>query len=325
MDPVTQAALGGAVGILVGGPRHRRAGGLAGLVAGLLPDADIFIGSESDPLLAVEYHRHFTHALVFQPVIATVAVLAALCLLRWRVPARALWLPALAGAVSHPLCDLWTSYGTRIWWPFSEIRAAWDLVSVIDPLVTVPLLAGFLVCLARPEKSRPVKLALGWVVGYLVLACCLQGWARLTVSDYLAAEGRRPARLAVKPSFGNIVVWRALWIEEGRVHVAAVRAGVVSEGGSAPLVTEIAEGGQKARDFQRFAHFSDDWLIRHPDHPEVIGDARYAMLPDSLRPLWGIGVGGPPGGHASWETFRERDPAAARRLWAMVLGTLDPG
>ncbi len=34
----------------------------------VIPDMDVLIRSASDPLLAIEYHRHFTHALAFIPV-----------------------------------------------------------------------------------------------------------------------------------------------------------------------------------------------------------------------------------------------------------------
>ncbi|CAN5366173.1 metal-dependent hydrolase [soil metagenome] len=332
MDPVTQGALGGVVGLVVAGGRaHRRAAGFVGVVAGLLPDADVFIRSARDPLLAIEYHRHFTHAWIFQPVVAAVAVLlvvGVLGLFRRRPPAGALILPALLGALSHPFCDLWTSYGTRVWWPFAATREAFDWVSVIDPLVTLPLLAGLVGALWRPGRRCWAVAALVWVGAYLALASVQQGRAREALGEHLARAGVVPERLTVKPSFGNIIVWRGLWIAGGKVHAAAVRAGkevTVREGESAELVEAWESGGVQQRDFERFAHFSDRWLIRHPDDPEVIGDARYAMLPDSLRPLWGIGVGGDPGEHVTWETFRGRDRGGFARLWQMVLGAEGSG
>ncbi len=42
----------------------RRYAALAGAVAGLAPDIDAFIQSGDDALLVLDYHRHFTHALL---------------------------------------------------------------------------------------------------------------------------------------------------------------------------------------------------------------------------------------------------------------------
>jgi len=39
-----------------------------GALAGMAPDLDILIRSSSDPLLKLEFHRHFSHSLFFIPV-----------------------------------------------------------------------------------------------------------------------------------------------------------------------------------------------------------------------------------------------------------------
>src|SRR5690606_5994513 len=145
MDPLTHSALGATIAMAVAPANHRRAAALVGAIAGLLPDADVLIGSESDPLLAIEYHRHFTHAWIFQPVVALIAVGIALALLRIGSRKQSfgrLYVSALAAAFSHPFCDGWTSYGTRLLWPFSDRRISWDWVSVIDPLITLPLVTA---------------------------------------------------------------------------------------------------------------------------------------------------------------------------------------
>ena len=61
--------------------------------------------------------------------------------------------------------------------------------------------------------------------------------------------------------------------------------------------------------------------MRHPRRPELIGDARYAMLPTSLEPLWGIVVDpSAPGGAVRFETGRKLTPEIRTRFVAMLLG-----
>ncbi len=87
------------------------------------------------------------------------------------------------------------------------------------------------------------------------------------------------------------------------------------------LKASLPEGATLRRDLDRFAHFSDGYLIWHPERPDVIGDARYAMLPNGLVPLWGIEFdSAKPDRHAPFLTFRERNPEGFRKLWEMVRG-----
>ena len=68
MDPLTQGALGAALPLAT----RRRAGAVAagalGFVAGMAADLDVLIRSDLDTLLYLQYHRQFTHSLIFIPV-----------------------------------------------------------------------------------------------------------------------------------------------------------------------------------------------------------------------------------------------------------------
>ena len=73
MDIVTQSILGAAAAQSVAKKEHVRLATLIGLVSGVIADADVFIRSSSDPLLVLEFHRHFTHSIFFIPIGALVA------------------------------------------------------------------------------------------------------------------------------------------------------------------------------------------------------------------------------------------------------------
>ena len=68
MDPVTQGLVGSAVCQTVGNPKRIFAITIISFLSALAPDLDIFIRSNSDPMLFLEYHRQFTHSLVFIPI-----------------------------------------------------------------------------------------------------------------------------------------------------------------------------------------------------------------------------------------------------------------
>ena len=67
MDPVTQGVLGASVGQAASRASDLRAAAVLAALSGMAPDLDVLIRSDVDPLLFLEYHRHFTHSLVFIP------------------------------------------------------------------------------------------------------------------------------------------------------------------------------------------------------------------------------------------------------------------
>lgn len=67
MDPLTQGMLGAALTLSVSKREHLRAAAVLGGLSGMAPDLDVLIRSSQDPLLFLEYHRQFTHSLLFIP------------------------------------------------------------------------------------------------------------------------------------------------------------------------------------------------------------------------------------------------------------------
>lgn len=163
MDTFTQAYLGAAAAQALARPDEVRKATAIGLVAGALADADIFIRTPNDPLFGVLMHRHFTHALVFIPLGALLAVLLSR-LFRVKISFGRAWLFAFAAYATHAPLDLCTSYGTAILWPFSSGRYSWDIISIIDPVFTGVLVLLIALCwfrrsplLARSALAKAVK------------------------------------------------------------------------------------------------------------------------------------------------------------------------
>ena len=340
MDPLTHTVFG--VACAMAGTRQkgsRRAAALAGLAGGLLPDADILIRSATDPLFAIEYHRHFTHSLAFLPVIAVIGAQVAAWLLRLfkrPVSMTTLLLPALLGGLSHLFCDAWTSYGTRLWWPFASTRVSLNWISVIDPVFTIPLVACIALAL-RYASRRAAAVGLTWAALYLGFCIGQQRRASSALDRWLATSPLpNVSRVEVKPSFGNVILWRALVEAGGECHVLAIRCPLggpptLQPGPSQPILTSpelaaaamgIPPDSTQARDIRRFYHFSDSWVGRHPSDPMVLGDLRYANLPAEINPLWGIRLDpGSPQEHVQWRTFRGDPTPSLLRLARLVEGS----
>lgn len=286
MDIVTQAVLGAATASAIAPRTQRRLAAGIGLWAGILPDFDALIQSSDDPLLVLDYHRHFSHALAFVPLGALLAALLLWPWLRKRLPFARLYAYSLAGYALSGLLDACTSYGTHLWLPFSDAKAAWNLIAVVDPVFTLCLLISLWISLRKPASAAVywgfllAGLYLG--TGYLQQQRAADATARIA-----QARGHQPQQLTAKPTLGNLILWRTLYRHDGRIYADAVHAGWRLRhyaGESAPLLTEVPP--EKAATIARFSRFADGWLIATPSG--LIGDARYAMLPTSLTPIWGI-------------------------------------
>jgi inner membrane protein len=298
MDPLTHALLGGVAAHALLPRRLAGRAWMVGAAAALLPDADVLIRSAADPLLAIEHHRGFTHALAFAPLGAAVAALPWLAARPMRAERGALYLAALVGYASHGPLDAATTYGTQLLWPFAAVRSAWHLVSIIDPLVTLLLAVGLAVSL-RVRTAAPAVAALLACAAYLGLGG-VQRERALAYQARLAVErGHDRTRGAVFPTVANRLVWRSLYLDGDSLHAERLR--VPFRGGptagdgyrvarlrEADLPAGLRGDPRILRDFRRFAWFSDGWLARAPADTGMIGDARYSLRADAYEPVWGI-------------------------------------
>jgi inner membrane protein len=335
MDLLTHGLLGAATAQLAARDRELRVAAGVGAAAALLPDADALIRSSTDPLFFIEYHRHFTHALLFIPVGALIAALLLWPLLRGRLPFVRIYVFALLGYALHGLLDACTSYGTHLLWPLSDARAAWSIVAVMDPaftlLVGIPTLIGIVV---RRRYAAVLALFLG--AAYLTAGVVQHHRALHETRAVAQQRGHDTAFMTVKPTMANLLLWRSIYVSSGNVYVDAVRVGsggtMHYPGESAPLIVpeqvhRVPAGSRAHTDVMRFAFFSDGLLTPHPSQALTYGDARYSMLPDSLRPIWSVRVDpARPDAHVAFLIDRSMTADERRRFLAMLRGRpLDTG
>jgi len=330
MDPLTQGVLGASLPQACVDRRQAVSAGLLGFLAGMAADLDVLIRSSQDPLLFLEYHRQFTHSLVFIPVGGLVCAL----LLHWLLGRRRglrfrqSWLFCTLGYATHAVLDACTTYGTMLLWPFSEERFAWNTISIIDPLFTLPLLLA-VVLAGMLRNPRIARWGLLWGLCYMGLGL-LQREAAEEMGRELAAErGHVPVRLEAKPSFANILVWKTVYETEDRYYVDGVRATLWPRHfeGNSVLKLDLDRDmpwldrdSQQARDIERFRWFSNGYIARDPIYANRVMDIRYSMLPNEIDPLWSIEVrkGAGRWDHALYRVHRDANPDRARRLWEMI-------
>ncbi len=330
MDIITQGLIGATAAQAGAKPNEVRLGALVGFCAPLLADADVLIRSSEDPLLFLEYHRYFTHALLFIPVGALIASLLLWPLLRKQLAFKRIYLYAFLGFATAGFLDACTSYGTHLLWPFSDDRIAWSIISIFDPVFSLALIAAIVIGVVKYQPLAG-RVGMMFAAAYLSLGAIQHERAESLAQLQAQQRGHTAERLIVKPTMGNLLLWRSVYETNGMYYVDAVRVGIpdnsrVFAGNRVQAfdinrdLPQLTDQMMVYRDIKRFELFSNGFLAWHPERPNVLGDVRYAMLPTSIRPLWGIELNlDATNEHVTFDNYRAMSETERKAFIAMLL------
>lgn len=155
MDSLTQIVLGAAVGAAVCGKKLGNHAILWGAVAGTIPDLDVLASPFQDMVQQLTFHRSITHSIFFAIIMSPIF---AWLLHAWYKKHEAsykdwFWLFFL-GFTTHALLDCFTTWGTKVFYPFSSYGVSFHNIFVIDPLYTIPFLLCLIVVMFYKKHDR---------------------------------------------------------------------------------------------------------------------------------------------------------------------------
>ena len=329
MDPVSQGAVGAAFAQSAAKKENIILIGFIGFLAGLAPDLDVLIRSEDDPILFLEYHRQFSHSLFFIPIGSFFVALFILPFVRGLMSLRMVYIASFLGYATHGLLDACTSYGTQLFWPFSDQRVTWNNISIVDPIFTVPIV--ILLAIAITKRKRIFSfIAIGWIIFYLSLGFIQYERTLSAAMDLANSRGHNAERMTLKPSFGNLILWKSIYQHEETYYVDAIRTVHSSTwclGESIEMfdyqyhLPSLDKDSQQAKDIERFRWFSQDYL-GYDDKNSLVTDIRYSMIPNQIAPMWGLVIDTEQSidDHATWWTSRSLDQSQLDLFKEMLSG-----
>ncbi len=302
MDSITQGLLGGAVAECGFRGKLGRGATLMGAVGGVLPDLDIFVGW-LNPWWTWQYHRHLTHSVLFAPLVAV-----PLAWIFWRRGDRrhfGLWvLCAYLAVATHPLLDLLTTYGTKLFVPLSGVRLGLDWVAIIDPIYTLILVVVLVTCAVMRWRGLGGKT---WLVGATGMALSLaylgygglnHRWAMQRLLAHAQAQRHDVRSARAIPNIGSVYIWRLVyrtpsgyWVGRTNTRFDEPPRFTFLPEQTGPLLAK-ADGLPEVR---LFRHFTMGWarpfVTRDASGPVVVyDDLRYAWPTDRPRSLWSVVV-----------------------------------
>ena len=312
MDTATQALLGAVVGQAA---FSHKLGGRAlvfGAIGGVLPDLDVIAIATHGPFGEFLHHRGCTHALWFGPVVGPMLGWMIWRYYRWRGrtgpgepgerAALSAWMGLLLFALlSHPLIDVFTSYGTQLLAPFSRHRTALNAVGILDIVYSGILIAALVagrVLRKRPDRMRAVAwaaLILSW--SYLGYGWWLNQQAQEALRAEFTERGYPQAEVRTYPTLLLPYLRRAVVRLDGEIWVGLYTplAGGVSRWHRfrPPLPDPLIERLEGTPEGQIF-----DWFAMQETTARIIptaagtrveiDDLRYGFPGDPERGMWGI-------------------------------------
>jgi inner membrane protein len=308
MDTPTQALLGAVVGQAFFSRRLGKRAIKWGAVGGAIPDLDLLPIAFLGPWGEFLYHRGFSHALWFGLVVGPLCGYAAR---RWYAQGKKAVDPASLGAwiglfvlalVTHPLLDVFTTYGTQLFTPFSSYRFAVHAVSIIDPVYTLILVSALVIWALAPAHKRlrvgkwAAVVALLLSTAYLFYGLWLNVGAKELVRRQLAAGGMVNVRLGCYPTIFQPYLRRVVAHMDDKVCVGAItmwkpgpirwKCFTVPEN---PLIERLRQT-KKGKIFEWFAlgevaprltSLEDGFLVE-------LNDLRYGLGGPPYQGLWGV-------------------------------------
>lgn len=166
MDNITHT-LTGLTLVRAGVGRDTRGAMATMLVTSNAPDLDIVSAITGGAVPYLAAHRGPTHGPLGVLGLALATAVIVWSILKWRGPSETVTLPllgrliavALVGSTLHVLMDLPTSYGVRLFSPFSTTWYALDWLPIIDVYLWALLGAGVVAMRLRPSKRTAIARA----------------------------------------------------------------------------------------------------------------------------------------------------------------------
>lgn len=116
--------------------------------------------------------------------------------------------------VTHPILDCCTGYGTQLFQPFSDMRLAWNNISVADPLYTLPFLILLILAATRHKTNRWRSIlnymAFGWSMLYMMWTVRNKYIVDQVFEHSLQQEQVNYSRCMTTPSILNNVLWHCI-------------------------------------------------------------------------------------------------------------------
>tara|TARA_B110000503_G_scaffold138826_1_gene225778 strand:+ start:2801 stop:3823 length:1023 start_codon:yes stop_codon:yes gene_type:complete len=300
MDSLTQIVLGAACGEAVLGKKIGNKALLFGAIGGTIPDLDVFIGRllYSNEIQAMAFHRGFMHSILFAVLGCFIFGFITFKLYDFGIRKETtnlknwIWL-FFWSIFTHPILDCFTPYGTQLFAPFSDYRVAFNNISVVDPLYTLPFLICMIIVLffkrTNIKRIKYTKAGIYISSCYMIFTLVNKMYIDLVFKNSFEKAGINYLRFSAQPTIFNNILWYSVAETETKYYMAFYS--LLDKSSNSEKILEIDKNhtliDMNDKNLKKLSWFSNGFY--NLTKKEKIGtykyiDLRYPMLnPDDIN------------------------------------------
>lgn len=300
MDSLTQIVLGAACGEAVLGKKIGNKALLFGAIGGTIPDLDVFIGRllYSNKIQAMAFHRGFMHSILFAVLGCFIFGFITFKLYDFGIRKETtnlknwIWL-FFWSIFTHPILDCFTPYGTQLFAPFSDYRVAFNNISVVDPLYTLPFLICMIIVLffkrTNIKRIKYTKAGIYISSCYMIFTLVNKMYIDLVFKNSFEKAGINYLRFSAQPTIFNNILWYSVAETETKYYMAFYS--LLDKSSNSEKILEIDKNhtliDMNDKNLKKLSWFSNGFY--NLTKKEKIGtykyiDLRYPMLnPDDIN------------------------------------------
>lgn len=192
--------------------------------------------------------------------------------------------------VTHPILDCFTTYGTQLFQPFSNVRISWNNISVADPFYTLPFLIFVVWSAFYQKENRRRKILLYIGVGlssaYMAYTFVNKAEVNRVFEGSLASEEIEYSRYLTTPSILNNILWHCVADGDTAFYIGSYslldKEPVVKDIQVVPKNDYLVADGEDDRTVKTLRWFSDHYngFMQRSDGKIQVNDLRYGGFYD---------------------------------------------
>jgi inner membrane protein len=200
-----------------------------GAIAGSIPDLDAVVQPFISPENSMLFHRGISHSLLLWALCSPLLALLINKLCKGNRRSYSKWLKiSMVSWLSHIILDLFNTYGTGIFEPFSHARISYDAVNVFDLVYFLPLLTMsiLLVCVVKRHAGKILlsSALLMFSTLYIATSVIFKVSVETTAGMQCLKQNIRMTRIVSSPLPLSNLAWKTV-VETGNGYYAGTYYG----------------------------------------------------------------------------------------------------
>ncbi|MDR1170079.1 MAG: metal-dependent hydrolase [Prevotellaceae bacterium] len=286
MDSFTHILTGIAVGQVFSENDDKAKPLVWGAIAGSIPDLDAIFQPFMSPENSMFFHRGISHSLLVWALCSPLLALLINKIDKGDRHSYFKWLKiSVVAWFSHIFLDIFNTYGTGIFEPFSHVRIAYDAVNVIDLLYMIPLLTisvFFVFIIGDWMKKRIAALsALAFSLFYIMFAILVKINVETSAKIQFVMTDVNPVRVISSPLPLSTLAWKIVAETDTEYHTG-IFYGFWKERATFTVIPKnrlLEKEFEKYDNFQTLKQFTKNcYVIRYTDGQTTLCDLRFSSL-----------------------------------------------